>query len=479
MAKQLKPIGNQTTYMISELRFLNAIYNNPKLLDDSSFDIDLLYHPECKSLYKALESLKSKGLSFTESAFTQEACSIDLNITDSIVRAVLDSENNTLNDNDYKQIIDNLIKAKKGRSIVESLNVLSEKLLENPTQIDELNKPIEDALRQVENDILNNETSKRLETFKESLDKYEESLKERSGGKKYLFYNPVMDRIVKNGPAPGSGGLIAASTGMGKSAFCLNLINGFINAQIPVIYYSLEMGTIDTFDRLLALRKNIPMGAIIDPKDIETYDGIVNAFEEEKEELIQNTKFRFSECAFVSLSQVESDIKAFKQEENVNYCIVVFDLLSMIKDFTILENGMNFAQGIEVAINVLNGLAKKHNFHYVAVLQLNRKIEDGQISDLDDIEKFRPTRNAIKNSNAFLERCRWNIGLFRPKYFAEQYLDKSVYEDMDDYCYVYMLKQNQGAVGKQGKFLFNPELMRMTPVIDDDDTSSEQSEEEY
>lgn len=482
MGKQLKPIGSQVSFMTSELRFLNVLYRKPELLLTTDFDINLLYHNECKSMYKALDNMFRKKITFTESSFIQESSNIDLNVTDTMVKAVINSETKELNESDYKDIIDNLKKAKKGREVVDSLNNLTEKLLENPTQIEELNKPIEKALQDVENTFLTNDSFKRLETFKESLDKYEDNLKDRKYGKKYLFYNPILDRIVKNGPAAGSGGLIAASTGMGKSAFCLNLINGFIDAEIPTIYYSLEMGTIDTFDRLLALRKNIPMSTIINPSDIGDFEGVMESFKEEKEELVKKSKFRFSECAFVTLNQVESDIKKFKQEENVDYCIVVFDLLSMIQDFTILENGVNFAQGIEVAINKLNGLAKKHNFHYIAVLQLGRKVEEGTIQDLDDIEKFRPTRNSIKNSNAFLERCRWNIGLFRPRYFAEQYLDKSVYEDMDDYCYVYMLKQNQGAVGKQGKFLFVPELMRMTPVLDSDedfDDSDEEDEDDY
>jgi replicative DNA helicase len=89
--------------------------------------------------------------------------------------------------------------------------------------------------------------------------------------------------------------------------------------------------------------------------------------------LKQNPNFRFSECASISLTQVKQDIKKFQQDIGQEYMVVVFDLLSMIKEFMITdEKGMNFAQGIEVAINVLNAMAKELGVHYIAVLQMNR-----------------------------------------------------------------------------------------------------------
>lgn len=461
-------IGNQISFMVAEMRFLRAAYINSDKLNN--FDESLLYHIECQSIFQAIKQLKEKNCSLTRASLLQEASDLNLNITEEVIERILDCENvESYSDDDIKNINEQLDKAKIGRNVLNSLQKLEEKIAENPTNIVSLKPEVEKALSDVNEKLLVERTTKRLETFKETLDAYSESLAERKLGKKYLFYDPILDEIIKAGPAPGSGGLISAASGMGKSAFCLKIINGLIDAEVPCLYYSLEMGRTDTIDRLISLRKGIPMSDIINPREQSDFDAIWDAFQEERKVLERKNLFRFSENAFVSLSQVEYDIAKFKQEENVNYCIVVFDLLSMIKDFTILQNGLNFAQGIEVAINVLNGLAKKLNFHYIAVLQMNRKLEEGQVSDLDDIEKFRPKRDAIKNSNAFLERCRWSIGLFRPRYYAEQYLEKSQYEELEDFCYVYMLKQNQGSVGKSGKYLFNPEIMRMTPVLDEDE----------
>lgn len=459
-------IGNQVSFMVAEMRFLRAAYKNPDAIKD--MDESLLYHTECKSIFDAIKNLKEKKCTFSEASLLQEASNLNLNITETMINQILHCEDiESYSNEDTKSICDQLQKAKAGRGIADSLKGLEEKILENPTNIDTLREPIEKALTKVNETLLSDANLKRTETLKESFDKYEDALKDRKFGKKYLFHNIILDKIVKNGAAPGSGGIISASTGMGKSAFCLNIIDGLIENEVPTMYYSLEMGRTDTIDRLISLRKGIPMSAIIDPKDSSEYEAVYEAYKEERAILEKKNLFRFSESAFVSLSQVEYDIAKFKADEKVDYCIVVFDLLSMIKDFTILENGLNFAQGIEVAINVLNGLAKKLNFHYIAVLQLGRKVENGNVSDLEDIEKLRPTRDAIKNSHAFVERCRWSIGLFRPRYFAELYLEKSQYEELEDFCYVYMLKQNQGSVGKCGKFLFQPEIMRMTPVLED------------
>lgn len=235
------------------------------------------------------------------------------------------------------------------------------------------------------------------------------------------------------------------------------------------MYYSLEMGETDTFDRMMALRSNIDMEDLVNPADQETWQMIKDQIKAQFDILKQNPNFRFSECASISLTQVKQDIKKFQQDIGQEYCIIVFDLLSMVKEFMITDDkGMNFAQGIEVAINILNAMAKELGFHYIAVLQMNRKSEgEGRADDLDDLKKFRPVRNQIKNSGAFLERVRWAIGLFRAKYYAELYIeDEDLWKDMPDYCEVSLLKQNQGLVGSVGKYLFDPTIMSMVPVED-------------
>ena len=239
------------------------------------------------------------------------------------------------------------------------------------------------------------------------------------------------------------------------------------------MYYSLEMGLMDTFDRLSALNTGIDMDTITNPPDPETFKMTKQKLKELFTALKENPNFRFSECASISLTQIKQDIKKFQQDIGQEYMVVVFDLLSMVKEFMITDDkGLNFAQGIEVAINVLNAMAKELGFHYIAVLQMNRKSEgeSAHIDDLDDLNRFRPARNQIKNASAFLERVRWGIGLFRPKYYAELYIeDKELWEDMPDYCEVCMLKQNNGMVGLAGKYLFDPEIMKMTPLVESDE----------
>ena len=326
---------------------------------------------------------------------------------------------------------------------------VEEKVMPIEDAVAAYNEKIRNLLYQAENELMPITKKARIKTFDEVEQSYLENFEARKNGKQYKFGDPILDKAVKYGPAPGSGGLIAAATGMGKSAFCLNLINRCINQRVPLMYYSLEMGETDTFDRMMALRSNIDMEDLVNPADQETWQMIKDKIKEQFDILKQNPNFRFSECASISLTQVKQDIKKFQQDIGQEYCIIVFDLLSMVKEFMITDDkGMNFAQGIEVAINILNAMAKELGFHYIAVLQMNRKGEgEGRADDLDDLKKFRPVRNQIKNSGAFLERVRWAIGLFRAKYYAELYIeDEDLWKDMPDYCEVSLLKQNQGVV---------------------------------
>jgi replicative DNA helicase len=104
----------------------------------------------------------------------------------------------------------------------------------------------------------------------------------------------------------------------------------------------------------------------------------------------------------------------------------------------------------------LNGAAKELNFHYIGTVQLNRTVEADKIASIDDIKKTRPTRSAIKNSGAYLERARTTIALWRPMYFAKEYLQEEEYAEMTDMIHFQVLKSNNNDIAER-KMLFVPE----------------------
>lgn len=466
MKTKVENLDEQNPIIIAEYRLLNALYVNPeKFLEIEREDF---VHESCKDVYDAMQKLNEKGIPQTKNAIFQDASARNLNISSAFIQSFININNdpNVVVDDAREMLQD----AKHSLKAIDNLDEIKKLINENPLRTEDINDKIKNLLYQSESELMPIVKRKRIKTFSEIEASYLENFEERKNGKQYEFGDPILDKAVKYGPAPGSGGLIAAATGMGKSAFCLNLINRCINKRIPVMYYSLEMGEIDTFDRLMALRSNSDMELIVNPADKDVWELEKQMIQNQFAALKQNPNFRFSESASISLIQIKQDVKKFQQDINQEYCIVVFDLLSMVKEFMIVDrNGINFAQGIEVAINILNGMAKELGFHYIAVLQMNRKSEgDGHIDDLDDLNKLRPIRNQIKNSNSFLERVRWAIGLFRAKYYAELFIeDKELWRDMPDYCEVSMLKQNQGIIGICGKYLFEPLTMTMTPVVEE------------
>lgn len=469
MNRNIENLDEQNPVLIAEYRLLNALYLNPDNFLETGVERDVFVHETCKDVFDAMQKLNNEGIPQSKNAIFQDASARNINVTSDFIQAFINV--NTDPGVVIKDAVAMLQDTSHSLKGLEKLEQVKKIVNSNPLRSTDDDDKIRQLLYEVEQDLMPIAKKERIKTFAEVEKSYLENFEERKNGKQYKFNDPILDRVIKYGPAPGCGTLVAAATGMGKSAWCLNLINRSLNSRIPLMYYSLEMGEIDTFDRLISLRSNVDMDNIVNPEDQDTWAMVKDVVKNQFTVLKENPNFRFSECASISLSQIKQDIKKFQQDINQEYCIVVFDLLSMVKEFMITDDrGLNFAQGIEVAINILNAMAKDLGFHYIAVLQMNRKSEgDGKADDLDDLNKFRPTRNQIKNSGAFLERVRAGIALFRPKYYAELLIeDRELWEDMPDYCEVSLLKQNQGQIGNCGKYLFDPSTMSMTPVVDDD-----------
>lgn len=309
---------------------------------------------------------------------------------------------------------------------------------------------------------------KKVLTAAEAADIYEERVDERADGKEYKFYNDAMDALIVDGPIPKNGGTICASSGMGKTAFVLNLINGFLENNVPTMLFSLEMDLEACYDRLIAMRTMTPYKTIIKlRKDSEGYSDIRAQMDEELNFLRSRKKFRVCQEPTISIRNLEKEIKKFQKTLGEDkYCIVCVDLLSMVSEFCEPKDGLTLASTIEMAINKMNGLAKKLGIHYIGVVQLNRTVEQERVHTIDDIKKLKPTRGAIKNSNAFLERSRYCIGLFRKRGFADSYLPESEAELIEDIMEVYLMKQNNGKLGMK-EMKFDGDIFKCTPISQD------------
>lgn len=349
----------------------------------------------------------------------------------------------------YKSLVNarkkiNLQKQLKDLSIQETYN--QDPVTWSDDYCNELYKNLDSSISEYMND---SETDKMY--FGEDLIKYyEEKIESRKGGETYSFHNKILDSLITEGPTPGHGGIIGGSTGMGKSALCLNVINDCINADIPTMYFPIEMGLENTVDRLAAIRTGYPF------KEIRNIGKEISSISKEDEENIlyeiaslrAHPNFTIIEDANINLQKLKNYIKRFQAKlPNKKYCLVFIDLLLMIKEF--YDDGSNMAQQIERAINKLDILAKELGIHYVGVVQLNRSIEGDRVLTVQQLEKLKPTRASIKNSSALLERARWAITLFRKRYFADLYLSEEDADTIEDVAEIQLMKANDEAIGRR------------------------------
>lgn len=453
---------------IAELRLLRNLWANPNLLDSQEYSDDLFCSVFCKTISKAIDTLTKNGTPLTTDALYMESARNDSSITRDLVKSITES---TAESGQYITDIVKVLKDyKRTTAALDHLDHIKDVLSKNTVLTPEITQDLRENFDAAEEQVLRNDEDsvKRVMDLKEWGDQWAEDFKLRTNGKRYYFSEPVLDELVVDGPAPGTGGLLVAQSGMGKSTMVLKLVNGFINAEIPCMFFSLEMGSIATYDRLLANRLQIPYTEIVNPPDTETYQAIFDQVQQERQLLDNNKLFRFCEDANVSISELKKSIIKFQEQIGQKYCIVVLDLITMIQDFVNTKSGLGMPQTIELAINKMNALSKELGIHYIGTAQLNRAGESTSVTDPEDVLRFRPSRHQVKNSSALLERCRYVVSLFRKKYYLEQYFgDDEEIMDCEDIVELQILKQNNGKTPRRCE-LFDGSTFSMTYKPDDE-----------
>lgn len=363
-------------------------------------------------------------------------------------------ENNYADLRDPKQLFSRLYSARRKLKLFESINGLldndnfsTDAVTWSDRYCETLQKSLEDATSEYSE---NPDDVNVLFTGEDIQEYYETKLQERKNGEVYSFHNRIFDELVTEGPTPGHGGILGGSTGMGKSTLCLNLVNDLINADVPVIYCPIEMGLENTIDRLVSLRTGYPYKEIVRiGKTKEPTTDLESEILHEIKGISTHPNFAILNRADINMRNLKSYVQQFQAKlPGRKYCIVIIDLLLMVQDFYDVSGG-NMAQMIEKAINKLDILAKELNFHWIGVVQLGRAAEQDKVLSEQSIDKLKPTRSSIKNSNALLERSRYCLTIFRKKFFADVYLSKEESEGIEDICEISLLKANSEEIGKR------------------------------
>lgn len=466
--EQQKNRANEEYVLMAEYRLLNALIHSKVFLNDSRVHEKMFPHVLAQSFYSAITELHEQGVPITAAALHQKTNELDYNATLDVANQIIgiDSGADTLDDMVF--VLNRAVQKKEFNDRVHDLTSKAAKKGELDTT------ELMSDLYELEQILADTGSKQLLISLDQFLENYLADLQERADGRQYLFGDPLLDKALVKGPYPGAITICAGSTGQGKSAYVLNLMNGMINQSIPCMYISLEMSATDTADRLISMRREIPTTELYAPG--EALGGIIKVIEEEREILKNANKFFFVEEPDLSLTQISSLIKEHKQRTKSDYLVVAIDLLTQVREFMSSSQGLNLAQSMERAMNKLNIIAKKENVHILGVVQFNRDADNLKIHDHEDIKLLRPTLNNIKNAQAIAERARAVLGIFRPKYYADRYLaDLEETQYMDDIMEVQVLKQSNGTTPRIN-YEFDGEVFRVTPFIESQ--QEEMTEEE-
>jgi replicative DNA helicase len=449
----------------AELRLLSSIYHKPELLDTEGLD-NIFLHSHAKAVIQGIKKIRDSGTNLTIDELLLTSSAYDPSVDKEFLNLVTSMDHTDNLTNVLARLRDTKKVADLKEKFDNTIAIINSKGLEDPEQ----RKEILANLVELPSIVSNEGDEKKVYEFKEWFEIYEPELKLRASGKRFKFNNQVLDYLVPAGPTPGNGGLVCAATGQGKSALVLNIVNNLIDYEIPTFYFSLEMGAFDTLDRLIAIRTGIPFEKLTNPSDPMDQIAIKKVVEEQKIELTEKHNFRFCESASMTLADCKREIEKFQTEIGQRYVVVVFDLLSMIKDFGGTRNGANFAQIAELSVDKLNAMAKELGIHWIGVLQLGRSADEGKINNVDDVENTKPGRNDIKNSNAYLERSRYAVSLWRPMAYAKASgLLPEEYETKypEDIIHLQLLKASNSEL-KGGKLLFDGPTFQCSVLEEED-----------
>ena len=457
--------NNTTTRIVqAEYRLLHCVLTHRECLDDARVTDGLFIHPSAKSIFNTICDLSKREVAITKAELLQ-SCK-DIGVTPSVIDTIfnVDDVNPSLD-----TILPDLLNEQLKTKLIQRLDLIKESInLNTDINTDDILKQLYEC-----DDLVLHSTKNTspLMNIEEWSNEYIEDLQQRKLGKKYTYGDLNLDEEMFKGAYPGAITTIAASTGSGKSTFVLNLMNNLIEQNTPCMYISLEMGAVDTMDRLIAMRKGIPNDELYNQGNI---DSVIESVEEEKRNLLTRNKFYFVEDPSIDLTKLRSMIREFKQRTHEDYCLVAIDLLTQLKGFNVSTNkGTSNAMSIELAMNDLNALTKEENVHIIGVVQFRRDSDSIKISSLDDLERARPTLGEIKNSGAISERSRVVLGIFRPKMVAERFRqaltepEQTALDNMSDIMEVQVLKNSAGNVGRIFKYMFDNQCFRLLPLVDE------------
>ncbi|MBE0576277.1 MAG: replicative DNA helicase [Desulfuromonadales bacterium] len=228
--------------------------------------------------------------------------------------------------------------------------------------------------------------------------------------------------------------IIAGRPSMGKTAFCLNLVEHaamHATQPIPSIVFSLEMSKEQLVQRLLCSVARIEAGRVRTGKLAQSeFPTLVNAAG-----IIAEAPIYIDDTPAISVLEVRAKSRRLKAEKNIG--LIVVDYLQLMTG----KNTESRQQEISEISRSLKALAKELNLPVIALSQLNRSLE----SRTDK----RPILADLRESGAIEQDADVIMFLYRETVYCDacKRRDNSCTENHERSAEVIIGKQRNGPLG--------------------------------
>lgn len=273
------------------------------------------------------------------------------------------------------------------------------------------------------------------------LDAAEEASRSETGmaGLPIGYY--LVDRIL-GGLRPGNFVLLAGATGMGKTAFAINVVaNVARQFNAPVGIFSLEMSDREIAARLLSMESAVPSNNItngwLDEEDWSILVAAVNTLRERG--------IFLDDTPSIGLPELRSKARRLVMEEGVK--LIVVDYLQLMGTPS-EARGQNREQQVAAISRGLKGLARELGIPIIALSQLNQ--------DVDTRQDKRPTLGDIRESKAPGHDADIALFVYRDDYYNPD-------SDKQNIASVIIAKNRGGSPGEVSLY-FRKELMQFTDL---------------
>lgn len=224
--------------------------------------------------------------------------------------------------------------------------------------------------------------------------------------------------------------IIGARPSMGKSAFANSLVVNAAKANIPTIFFSLEMSKTQVTSRMVANHANIPLDNLT--KNIKKLSSDEFAFVVDAISDFKQLPVFVDDSSGIPMTEIASKMREMVQRHGAKMGIV--DYLGLIKSSG--KSGNREQEVSELAAN-LKALAKELSIPIVLLVQLNRNLENRP--------NKRPQLSDIRESGGVEQHADIVGFIHRPEYYGiTEYDDGSSTKGCAE---IIIAKQRNGAIG--------------------------------